>query len=204
MVRTAVVLGILLVLDVGLLRGLGGGIVSLVVAAVGFVLLVPGALFALFHGQVACARSRALRACLYLLLGVSALVAMRSRTQPFADFRESLKPGMSVGDVVRRLDQVYARNPGSCPYVAAWGTTHEFRLEDAQTAAQAVDNLEGFTWHAGETRTSAQLERQAQVLAGARQIWFTFRTGVGYLHFFVALDGAGRVRGVSETAGHQG
>jgi hypothetical protein len=60
MVRTAVVLGILLVLDVGLLRGLGGGIVSLVVAAVGFVLLVAGALFALFHGQVGCARSHPL------------------------------------------------------------------------------------------------------------------------------------------------
>jgi hypothetical protein len=149
------------------------------------------------------ARKRALRAGIYVVLGASALAAPRFRAQAFNDFHQHLTPGMSVLDVLQRLDAVYAQHPRRWTFVAVWGTTDDFGLEDVHKAAQAGEPLGAFTWYAGKPRTSTQLEADAKALAKARQVWFTFRTQVGYLQFFVALDAAGRVQAVSKVTGHQ-
>ncbi len=202
-VRTAVALGLLFLVDVWLMGEMSSGLLSLCVAVVGMAVLLVGALWAAVRGGAAMARSRTLRAGVYVLLGASALVALRVRAQAFNDFHRHLTSGMSVLEVLQRVDAMYARHPQRWTFIGIWGTTHEFALEDVHEATQAADNLAAFTWYGSKPRTSSELEADATALAKARQVWFTFRTQVGYLQFFVALDHAGRVQAVSKVTGHQ-
>ena len=72
--RTAIVLGVLFVFDLGYA---GQGLLSLLVATLGFGVLTVGALWSAAKGAASLARSRALRACLYLALGLAAFGAAR-------------------------------------------------------------------------------------------------------------------------------
>jgi hypothetical protein len=74
MVRTAVALGVLFLLDLGFS---GQGLLSLFVAACGVVLSTVGALWSAARGAAPLARSRALRATMYLVLGLATFGALR-------------------------------------------------------------------------------------------------------------------------------
>lgn len=201
-VRTIVVLGLIFLVDVWLLENMGGGVLSTLVGACGCAVFVVAALRAGIGGHAPLARNRVLRAGLYLLLGVAAVGVMRYRAHAFEAFHERLTAGMTVLDVLKEADAAYARHPTRWRYVAFWGTRHDFALEDSTAAAQATDNLAGATWYAGTPRGAGDLEAAAATLGPARQVWFTFRTGVGYLHFYVTLKDA-RVETVSDVTGHQ-
>src|SRR5687767_2473206 len=77
--RTAVALAILFVVDLGFL---GQGLLSILVAAVGLGLLTVGALWAAARSPAPrlFARSRAMRAGLYVLLAIAAIAAMQFHT----------------------------------------------------------------------------------------------------------------------------
>jgi len=201
--RTAVALGALFLLDAGIMGEMSGGVLCLFVAVIGVAVLLVGALWAAVRGGAAMARSRAMRAGIYVVLGVSALAALRFRAKAFEDFHQHLMPGMSVQVVLERLDALYAQHPRRWTYIRVWGTTQEFRLEDVHKAAQTPDPVGGVTWYGSTSRTPTELEEHAKDLAKARQIWFTFRTGIGYLQFFVVLDNGGRVQTISNVTGHQ-
>ena len=72
--RTAIVLGALFLFDLGYA---GQGLLSLLVATLGFGVLTIGALWSATRGAASLARSRALRACLYLVLGLAAFGGAR-------------------------------------------------------------------------------------------------------------------------------
>ena len=72
--RTSAALAVLFLLDLGYS---GQGLFSLAVAVFGLALLAGGALWSGLRGAPALARSRALRAALYLLLGVATLATTR-------------------------------------------------------------------------------------------------------------------------------
>jgi hypothetical protein len=72
--RTAIALAVLFVLDLGYA---GQGMYSLLVAVIGFSLLTAGAVWSAARGAAPRARSRALRASLYLMLGVAAFATTR-------------------------------------------------------------------------------------------------------------------------------
>jgi hypothetical protein len=77
--RTAVALALLFVADLGFA---GQGLFSLVVAGVGMGLLALGALWAAVRGTApgVWARSRAMRAAMYLCLGIATVTVMRLHT----------------------------------------------------------------------------------------------------------------------------
>jgi hypothetical protein len=68
--RTVVALAVLLLFDAGMQ---GQGVLSLFIAFVGVVLLAMGAAWAAFNGAGARARSRLLRAAIYLLFGTATM-----------------------------------------------------------------------------------------------------------------------------------
>jgi hypothetical protein len=72
--RTAAALGVLFLLDVGYS---GQGLFSLAVAVTGLMVLTVGALWSGLRGAAPLARRRALRAGMYLALGVATLVVVR-------------------------------------------------------------------------------------------------------------------------------
>jgi len=72
--RTAVMLGLLFLVDLGYM---GQGIFSLLVAVVGFAVLILAGLWSRSRGLRPLARSRAVRAALYLLLGAATLGTLR-------------------------------------------------------------------------------------------------------------------------------
>jgi hypothetical protein len=72
--RTAVVLGLLFLFDLGFS---GQGLYSLLVAAIGFAILSLGGAWSLIRGRQPLARSRAARAALYLLLAAATIGALR-------------------------------------------------------------------------------------------------------------------------------
>jgi hypothetical protein len=74
MLRTAVALGILFLFDLGYA---GQGLLSMLIASCGLGLLTAGALWSTFRGAAPRARSRALRAGLYLVLGLAAYSTAR-------------------------------------------------------------------------------------------------------------------------------
>ena len=74
MVRTAAVLAALFLLDLGYA---GQGIFSLFVAVCGLAFLAVGALWSAIRGAAPLARSRALRAGMYLVLGAATLATTR-------------------------------------------------------------------------------------------------------------------------------
>lgn len=71
MLRTAIVLTVLFVLDLGYS---GQGLISMLVAIAGVAVLALRALWAFWGGQRAMARSRATRAAMYLTLGAATLI----------------------------------------------------------------------------------------------------------------------------------
>jgi len=72
--RTAMMLGLLFVVDLGYM---GQGIFSLFVAVIGLTILMLACTWSLIRGQRTLAGSRAARAALYLLLGAAAVGVMR-------------------------------------------------------------------------------------------------------------------------------
>jgi hypothetical protein len=74
MTRTALILGLLFLFDLGFA---GQGIFSLLVAVVGLTILMVGCMWSLIRGQRALAGSRAARAALYLLVGAAAFGTVR-------------------------------------------------------------------------------------------------------------------------------
>jgi hypothetical protein len=74
MSRTALMLGLLFLVDLGYM---GQGLFSLLVAVVGLTILLLRSMWSLIRGQRPLAGSRAARAALYLLLGAATLGAMR-------------------------------------------------------------------------------------------------------------------------------
>ena len=200
--RTVILLGLIFLVDVWLMRNMGGGVLSTLVGAFGCAAFLVAALRARVGGTPALARNRVLRAGLYLVLAIAAVAVMRYRARVFDAFHERLEAGMSVLEVLQETDALYARHPTRWSHISVWGTLHDFALQDATAAAQAPDNIAGATWYSNTPRGPRDLESTANALAPARQIWFTLRTGVGYLHFFVTLK-SGRVESVSEVTGHQ-
>ena len=200
--RTLIAVGLVYAFDFGVMRGLPGhGLLSILVATAGALALLAGAVWAAVRGGPALARSRAMRAALHVALGAAAILTMRTRAQPLGDFHAGLKPGMSVADALRSLDAAYARDPRQWMFVAVWGTARSWKLGEAHEAARAADAGPVFNWHGPQGPAAAAAA--ANALGKARQVWFTFRTANGHLHFFVTLDEAGRVREVSPIEGHQ-
>jgi len=74
MTRTALVLGLLFLFDLGFS---GQGFFSLLVALAGLIILMLACVWSLIRGQQPLARSRAARAVLYLLLGAATLGALQ-------------------------------------------------------------------------------------------------------------------------------
>jgi hypothetical protein len=70
MKRTAIALSVLFVLDLGYA---GQGLFSMLVSVAGVCVLTAGAIASRVRGAGPLARSRAMRACLYLMLGVDTL-----------------------------------------------------------------------------------------------------------------------------------
>src|SRR5438128_4803 len=79
LLRTAVALAVLFLADAGFC---GQGLLSILVATIGLGLLTLGALWATVRGAAPqiLVRSRAMRAGMYLLLGVATVAAMRFHT----------------------------------------------------------------------------------------------------------------------------
>jgi hypothetical protein len=190
-------------LDLFLLRDLpGSGLLSILVSLAGSALLLVGTLWSLIARAPAMARSRAIRCALFVALGVVTFITLGARAQPLKDFHAGLRPGMTLEDVLVRLDAMYERHPRLWMFVAVWGTSREWALAEVHEAARSVDTLPSYNWQPGK-QSRADLAAASAGLARARQVWFTLRTPTGYVQFFVALDGAGRVREVSGLTGHQ-
>jgi hypothetical protein len=74
MTRTAVILGLLFLFDLGFS---GQGFFSLMVAVIGLAILMLGSVWSLIRGQRPLARSRAARGALYLFLGAATFGTLR-------------------------------------------------------------------------------------------------------------------------------
>jgi hypothetical protein len=201
--RTIAILAVIFLVDVWMMDGLGGGALSVLVGGAGCAILLVAAIWAGVRGRNVVVRSRILRAGLYAFLAAAAIGTLRYRARALEQFHEGLSTGMSVLEVLQGVDRLYTQHPRRWTHIAVWGTMQEYSLADATAAARAPDGIAGATWYAETPHTAADLGSIAKRLAAARQIWFTFRAGVGYLHFFVRLNQSGRVEFVSEVTGHQ-
>ena len=170
-----------------------GGVLAHAFSGVGRALRRRGAL----------ARDSFARAGLYLLFGIVSLVAARIQGGAVDDFRRGLQPGMRVDEALTRFDALYLEHPRRWRYISVWGTPEELALSDYRKIGEEREGVVTFTWRAEPARTSEELAREASVLSKCRQVWFTLRTDVGFVHFFVNLDANGRIQSVSETTGHQ-
>jgi len=195
---TTLALGLVFVFDWVVLGPLGSGLLSLLVALVGFAILVAGGLWAAARHRAADARSRLARAAVFVLLGAATFAVIRSH--PAAELHRELRPGMSIHEVLRRLDDYVARTSRRWFWVSGWGTS-EPRCERHHAAGE-VGGTAAFTWRGDGTRTPADLSAAGASLATARQAWFTLRGHVGYVHLSVTLDGSGRVLAVCDLTGH--
>ena len=205
---TALVLGGLF-----FVRSIESGIIAAGVALVAMLVTVGGILFygvrglwSLIRGRKDAARGSLWRAVLYLVFGVAAIVVARQQGGTVEEFRSGLEPGMSMQEALRRLDLLYTQHPRRYRFVALWGTPKDLTLEDygrIGTAGPVGEGSVSFTWTKDEVHSTGVVADTAAVLAKSRQVWFTFRTDVGFVHFFVVLDDRGLIRSVSETTGHQ-
>ena len=143
------------------------------------------------------------RAAMYLLFGVASLTAARLQGNTVQEFRDDLHPGMSLHEGLRRLDAVYLAHPKQWRFVSLWGTAKELTLDDYRRVGKSGEGTVTFIWRAGEARSIGALKDTDDALAKTRQVWFTFRGDVGFVHFFVVLDERGLIKSVSETTGHQ-
>ncbi|MBX7187134.1 MAG: hypothetical protein K1Y01_18480 [Vicinamibacteria bacterium] len=210
---TALGLTLLVLGGLFFVRSIESGLIAAGLALVAMIVTVAGVLFhgvrglwSLVRGRREGARGGLFRALLYLAFGVAAVVAARQQGGTVAEFRSSLEPGMSMQEAMRRLDALYTRHPSRYRFIAFWGTPRELTLADYPRIGATGPESEGsvsFTWTMGEAHSTGVIADTAAVLARSRQVWFTFRTDVGFVHFFVILDDRGLIRSVSETTGHQ-
>ena len=156
-----------------------------------------------FRGRGAFARNSFLRAGLYLLFGVASFTATRLQGGTVEEFRSGLQPGMTVDETLRRLDALYTQHPKRWRFISLWGTKQELSIGDYRKIGEPGDGAVLFMWQADQSRTSAAMAEAAAALSKTRQVWFTLRTDVGFVHFFVTVDEGGRIKSVSETTGHQ-
>ena len=125
-VRSAVVLSVLFLFDLGYA---GQGLLSLLVAAVGFGLLTAGALWSAVRGAAPRARSRALRASLYLVLGLAAFGTARFHAATAETHAASVIEACRAfearrGPLPNRLDDLIPEFLSAVPrakYTLAWG-----------------------------------------------------------------------------------
>jgi hypothetical protein len=179
---------------------LGAGVLSLLVALTGAITFGLSGLWAASMGCRSLARSRFSRAALYLCVGVAVVIVVRQHGRALDDFRRQLAPGTSVPEAIRRLDALYTLHPNRWRYISGSGISQELALADDRRIGTSDAH---FTWWRGTPRTPAELTATAEALSKTRQVWFTFRGEVGFLHFFVTLDERGLIESVSESTGHQ-
>lgn len=125
-IRTAAVLGGLFLLDLGYS---GQGLFSLAVAVSGLALLTVGALWSGLRGAAALARSRALRAGMYLFLGAATLATMRLHAATAESHAAVVIEACraferSHGTLPARLEELVPEFLPSVPrakYTLAWG-----------------------------------------------------------------------------------
>jgi hypothetical protein len=207
---TAVGLGVLVLGGVWFIRSLESAMMTAGLLILATAITLAGVLFhgvrglwSLMRGRRDAARGRMWRAVLYLVFGIVAFVGARQQGGSVPEFRAGLEPGMSVQEALRRLDILYAAHPNRYRFITLWGTPNELRLDEYARIGREGEAGTLFTWSSGEVHSAGVVADTAAVLAKSRQVWFTFRGDVGFVHFFVLLDERGLIKSISETTGHQ-
>ena len=207
---TAVGLGVIVLGGVLFVRSLESAlmtasllIVAMAVTLVGILAHGVRGLWSLVRGRRVAARGSLWRAVLYLVFGIVAFVGARQQGGSVPEFRAGLQPGMSMQEALRRLDILYTAHPRRYRFITLWGTPNELRLDEYQRIGREGEAGTLFMWSSGEVHSPGVVADTAAVLAKSRQVWFTFRGDVGFVHFFVLLDERGLIKSISETTGHQ-
>jgi hypothetical protein len=207
---TAAGLAVLVLGGVWFIRSLESAMMTAGLLVIATAITLAGVLFhgvrglwSLIRGRRDAARGRLGRAVLYLVFGIVAFVGARQQGGSAPEFRAGLEPGMSIHEALRRLDLLYAAHPARYRSITIWGTSKELALEDYASMGKPGENTATFTWSSGETHSTGAVADTALVLSKSRQVWFTFRTDVGFVHFFVVLDDRGLITTISKTIGHQ-
>jgi len=178
-------------------------ILAMAVTVIGVLAHGLRGLWSLIRGRRDIARGSLWRAVLYLVFGVVSFVGARQQGGTVPEFRAGLEPGMSMQEALRRLDILYTAHPTRYRFITLWGTPNELALNEYQRIGRPGEAGTLFTWSSGEAHSAGAVADTAVVLAKSRQVWFTFRGDVGFIHFFVALDDRGLIKSISETTGHQ-
>ena len=207
---TAVGLGVLVLGGLLFVRSLESAMMTAGLLIFAVVVTLAGVLFhgarglwSLFRGRRDAARGSLWRAVLYLVFGLVSFVGARQQGGSVPEFRAGLEPGMSMQEALRRLDILYTAHPGRYRFITLWGTPNELMLNEYQRIGRPGEAGTLFTWSSGEVHSAGAVADTAAVLAKSKQVWFTFRGDVGFVHFFVVLDDRGLIKSVSETTGHQ-
>lgn len=207
---TAVGLGVIVLGGILFVRSLESAmmtasllIVAMAVTLVGILAHGVRGLWSLFRGRRDAARGSLWRAVLYLVFGIVALVGARQQGGSVPEFRSGLQPGMSMQEALRRLDILYTAHPRRYRFITIWGTPNELALTEYPRVGRDGEAGTLFMWSSGEVHSAGAVADTAAVLAKSRQVWFTFRGDVGFVHFFVLLDERGLIKSISETTGHQ-
>ncbi len=207
---TALGLGVLVLGGVLFVRSLESAMMTASLLIVAMAVTLAGVLahgvrglWSLARGRRVAARSSLWRAVLYLVFGIVALVGVRQQGGSVPEFRASLEPGTSMQEALRRLDILYTAHPKRYRFITLWGTPNELTLNDYPRIGREGEAGTLFTWSSGEVHSAGVVADTAAVLAKSRQVWFTFRGDVGFVHFFVVLDERGLIKSISETTGHQ-
>jgi hypothetical protein len=161
--RTTAALGMLFLLDLGYS---GQGLVSLLVAVLGLALLAVGALWSRRRGAAALARSRAGRACVYVVLGVCAVGTLRlnmatAETRAGRVIEACRAFELRNGILPDRLEQLVPEFLASVPrakYTLAWGeftysstaerTRHTLMYVTLPPFGRRIYHFEGARWSA--------------------------------------------------------
>lgn len=184
--------------------GAGVAILSMLVTFLGVLSHGLSGLWKAFRGRGPLARRSFWRATLYLVFGIASFAAARLQGGgTVEEFRSQLQPGISLHEALRRLDALYTAHPRRWRFISLWGSTRELALDDYPKIGRSDDGVAFFTWSSGDVHGAGVLADTAAALSKARQVWFTFRGDVGFVHFFVILDERGLIKSVSETTGHQ-
>ena len=207
---TAVGLGVLVLSGILFVRSLESAmmtasllIVAMAVTLIGMLAHGVRGLWSLIRGRRVAARGSLWRAVLYLVFGIVAFAGARQQGGSVPEFRSGLAPGMSMQEALRRLDILYTAHPGRYRFITLWGTPNELTLKEYPRIGKPGEAGTLFTWSSGEVHSAGAVADTAAVLAKSKQVWFTFRGDVGFVHFFVTLDDRGLIKSISETTGHQ-
>ena len=207
---TAVGLGVLVTGGVLFVRSIESAMmtagllmVAMAVTLVGILVHGVRGLWSLIRGRRDAARGSLWRAVLYLVFGIVAVVGARQQGGSVPEFRSGLEPGMSMQEALRRLDILYTAHPRRYRFISLWGTPNELTINEYQRIGREGEAGTLFMWSSGEVHSAGAVADTAAVLAKSRQVWFTFRGDVGFVHFFVTLDDRGLIKSISETTGHQ-